>query len=93
MTELNADEVRIPKRAREAVARHERVIVYNRERAVLAIVHPDDVASPSRRSRGRRVADIAEALSGVAPPDPDFADDMERVLGSVGRVPEVPWEP
>ena len=92
MTSLNSDEVRIPRRAREAVARHEQVLVFNRERPVFAIVHPDDVAPPSRTRRGRAVSEIAAALAGVAPPDPGFESDMEDVLRSVGAMPGSPWE-
>ena len=88
---MNSEEVRIPRRAREAVARHEQVVVLNRERPVLAIVHPDDIGPRGDRRRGRSVAEIAAALAGVAPPDPDFASDMEAVLQSVGPVPEAPW--
>ena len=93
MTTLNSDEVRIPRRAREAVARHEQVLVLNRERPVFAIVHPDDVGANGGRSRGRPVGQIAAALAGVAPPDPDFAADMEAVLAAVGPIPGSPWEP
>lgn len=90
MTTLSSDEVRIPRRAREAVARHEQVVVLNRERAVLAIVHPDEVAATRRR--GRRVSEIAAALAGAPAPDPDFGADMEAVRRSVGPMPGSPWE-
>jgi len=92
MTTVNSEDVRIPKRAREAVARHERVVVLNRERPVLAMVHPDDLAEAATRRRGRPVREVAAALAGTAAPDPEFANDMEAVLNSVGRMPEVPWE-
>ena len=45
MTTIRAEDVRIPRHAREAVARHERVTVMNRERPAFVIVHPDDTAS------------------------------------------------
>ncbi len=48
MTTIKAEEVRIPRRAREAVARHEQVVVVNRERPAYVIVHPDDRAVTSR---------------------------------------------
>ena len=94
MTTLRSDEVRIPREAREAVARHEKVIVLNWERPVFAIVHPDDlgVAAVKRRP-GRLVREIAADLAGVPAPDPFFAEDMDAVLQSVGPVTEVPWEP
>ena len=42
MATLHAENVRIPRKAREAVARHEPVVVVNRERPAYVIVHPDD---------------------------------------------------
>lgn len=91
MATINADEVRIPRSVRDAVNRHERVVVLNRERPVLAIVHPDDVPESGARRRGRSVREIASLLAGAPSPDPEFAKDMEDVLGSVGSAPEDPW--
>ena len=91
MATVNAEEVRIPRRAREAVARHERVVVLNRERPVLAIVHPDLLDQDRPRRRGRSVREVAMALADSATPDPDFADDMAAVASSVGPVPGAPW--
>ena len=90
MSSISGDEVRIPRHAREAVARHETVVVFNRERAVLALVHPDD-ARPSSTSQGRPVRAITAILESLPPPDPAFADDLTEVLRSVGPVPEDPW--
>lgn len=92
MATVNADEVRIPRRVRDAVARHEQVVVLNRERPVLAMVHPDDLPRSVTRRRGRAVREIASLLAGAPSPDPDFSKDMEAVLGSVGPLPEDPWE-
>ena len=92
MTTVRADEVRIPRKVREAVIRHEQVVVLNRERPVLAIVHPDDLPRSGTRGRGRTVREIASLLTGVPDPDPDFAEDMDAVLGSLGPVPGDPWE-
>ncbi len=92
MATINADEVRIPRHVREAVTRHERVLVLNRERPVLALIHPDDLPQTGARRRGRPVAEIAALLSGVPAPDPDFATDMDAALGNVGSPPEDPWE-
>ncbi|MHB1498603.1 MAG: hypothetical protein ACYCXN_11925 [Acidimicrobiales bacterium] len=94
MTTLRSDEVRIPREAREAVARHEKVIVLNRERPVFAIVHADDLgAAALKRRPGRLVSEIAADLAGAPAPDPFFAEDMGAVLRSVAPVTEVPWEP
>lgn len=92
MATINADEVRIPKSVRAAVTRHEQVVVLNRERPVLAIVHPDDLPQSSTGRRGRAVREIASLLAGAPAPDPDFAEDMDAVLASVGSAPEDPWE-
>jgi hypothetical protein len=92
MATINADEVRIPRSVRDAVARHEQVVVLNREQPVLAIVHPDDLPHFGTRRRGRAVREIAALLAGAPAPDPDFAKDMDAVLDSVGPVPEDPWE-
>lgn len=91
MATINADEVRIPKSVRDAVTRHEQVVVLNRERPVLALVHPDDLPQSGTRRRGRAVREIASLLAAAPAPDPDFAKDMDTVLGSVGSVPEDPW--
>jgi hypothetical protein len=93
VTTVNAEHVRIPKSAREAVARHERVVVVNRDRPVLALIHPDDLQAPGTGRRGRRVRDIVAALAGTVAPDPEFANDMDAILKSVGPAPEEPWEP
>jgi hypothetical protein len=93
MTTIKADEVRIPRRAREAVAHHEKVVVMNRERPAFVIMHPDDheQATPSRR--GRPLRDALARLAQAAPPDPEFGTDMEAVLRDIGPVPSDPWAP
>ena len=92
MTTIKADEMRIPRRAREAVAQHEKVIVMNRERPAFVILNPDDQeeASPSRRGRplGEALARLAQAPA----PDADFGTDLEAVLRDVGPAPTDPWE-
>jgi hypothetical protein len=93
MTTIRAEEVRIPRRAREAVARHEQVVVVNRERPAYVIVHPDDRAAASRPRRGRPLREALSLLANAALPDPGFAEDMEAVLDEVGPSPEDPWAP
>ena len=94
MTTIKAEDVRIPRSARDAVAHHEDVVVVNRERPVFVIVHPD---SQSRTASGlRRGRSLSAALSMLAQaglPDPAFAADMEFVLESVGPTPGDPWAP
>lgn len=91
MTIVKADEVRIPRRAREAVAHHEEVVVLNRERPAFVIVHPEDHRLTVSPRRGRRLKEALALLANAAPPDPGFADDMEAVLDSVGTAPSDPW--
>lgn len=92
MTTINAEEVRIPRRAREAVARHEHVLVVSHDRPAFVIIHPDDDPSgvpPVRR--GRPLREALALLAAGPPPDPGFAEDMEAVLADVGSMPEDPW--
>ncbi|MHB8491630.1 MAG: hypothetical protein ACYDA6_05365 [Solirubrobacteraceae bacterium] len=91
MTVLRAEEIRIPRRAREAVAHHEAVVVFNRERPAYVIIHPDDHGQTAVQSRGRPLRDALAALMQASPPDPAFAEDMEAVLDAVGRGPADPW--
>ena len=94
MTEIPAEEVRIPRRAREALARHEEVVVLNRERPAYVIVNPEDHARMGRPPRrGRPLREALGILANAAPPDPSFAADMEKVLGTVGPAPGDPWAP
>lgn len=90
MATIKAEEVRIPRRMRDAVARHEDVVVVNRERPVYVITHPDDHRASSPR-RGRPLREALSLLAQAAPPDPAFAEDMEAVLDTVGPAPGDPW--
>jgi len=91
VTTLPADAVRIPKSAREALARHEVVVVMNRERPAFVLVNPEDHARPME-GRGRPARDAMALLMALPPADPEFVADMEAVLESAGDVPESPWE-
>jgi hypothetical protein len=91
MTTIRAEEVRIPRHAREAVARHERVVVVNHERPAFVIVHPDDTAAGPPARPGRPLREALGLLAGAALPDPAFAGDMEIVLTDVGATPDDPW--
>ena len=94
MTTIRAEDVRIPRHAREAVARHESVTVMNRERPAFVIVHPDDTpAAPPPARRGRPLREALSVLASAALPDPGFADDMEAVLRDIGPAPGDPWAP
>ena len=91
MTTIRAEDVRIPRHAREAVARHEPVTVMNRERPAFVIVHPDDTTAAPPPRRGRLLREALGILAGAALPDPGFADDMEAVLREIGPAPDDPW--
>jgi hypothetical protein len=92
MATIKAEEVRIPRRVRDAVAHHEEVVVVNRERPAYVIVHPDDHGAGFSR-RGRPLREALSLLGQAAPPDPAFAEDMEAVLDAVGPAPGDPWAP
>ena len=93
MVTIHSDDFRIPKAAREAVARHEDVVVMNRERAAFVVVNPEDRAHPGGAPpRGRSLREAAAMLLAAPLPDPGFGADMAAVIASVGSVPEDPWE-
>jgi hypothetical protein len=92
MATVRAEEVRIPRRARQALARHEDVVVLSHDRPTFVIVNSEDHPSTSRSSRrGRSLSEALRLLAGAARPDPHFAADMEKYLESVGPTPEDPW--
>jgi hypothetical protein len=92
MATIRAEEVRIPRWAREAISHHEEVVVVNRERPAYVIVHPDDHGARTHSAhRGRPLRDALALLAQAGPPDPAFAEDMEAVLDTVGPAPADPW--
>jgi hypothetical protein len=94
MKTIRANDVRIPEEAREALARHEEVVVLNRSRPVYVIVNPDDHSRESApRRQGRPLREALAILSSAPLPDPAFAEDMEAVRNAVGPIPADPWAP
>ena len=93
MATLKSEEIRIPRRARDAVASHEEVVVFNRERPAFVIVHPDDHERTGVSNRGRPLREALALLAHAGSPDPAFAEDMEAVLDAVGPAPVDPWAP
>lgn len=92
MTTIRAEEVRIPRLAREAVARHEHVLVISHDRPAFVIVHPDDDPSGAHAApRGRPLREALALLAAGPNPDPNFAEDMEAVRADTGPAPEDPW--
>lgn len=89
MTTVNAEDVRIPRHVREALARHEEVVVLSHERPVYLILNPQD--RHRQPSQGRQLSEALDLLATAPLPDPGFADDMMAVLDSVGRMPADPW--
>jgi hypothetical protein len=92
MTTIKADDVRIPRRAREALARHEEVVVLNRDRPVYVLSNPDDrVRGTAATRRGRPLREAIAVLAGAPLPDRGFGRDLEAIRDSAGPVPEDPW--
>jgi hypothetical protein len=91
MNTINADDVRIPRRAREAVARHEDVVILNRDRPVYVLSNPDDrkVSKPLRR--GRPLREALALLASAPLPDDLLGHDLEAIRESVGPLPADPW--
>ncbi len=93
MVTVHSDAVRIPKSAREAVARHEDVMVLNHDRPAFVIVNPTDRSRTDNPAfRGRSLNEATATLLAAPLPDPDFAVDMAEVIASGGVAPEDPWE-
>ena len=94
MKTIRADEVRIPRGARDAVAKHEEVVVLNRDRPTMVIVNPDDHGRGWEAAQRGRPLDEALARLRAAPlPDDAFARDLEAVVAAAGAIPADPWEP
>lgn len=92
MTTVNADDVRIPRRAREALARHEEVVILNRDRPVYVLSNPDDRPPASGSLRTGRPLREAMAILATAPlPDDEFGRDLEAIRESIGPMPTDPW--
>ena len=89
MTTVRAEEVRIPREVREALARHEEVVVLNRERPVYVIVNPEDRREPSI---GRSLDEALAVMAAAPLPDADFEKDMRAVRAAAGEMPSDPWE-
>jgi hypothetical protein len=97
MTTIPANDIRIPSVAREALARHEAVMVLSHGRPAYVLVTPDAYESGHRPkagspSGGRRLRDALEILAAAPRPDPSFGDDLEAIQASAGPMPADPWE-
>lgn len=92
MTTINADDVRIPRKARDALARHEEVVVLNRDRPVYVLSNPDDRRSASTSMvKGRPLRESIAILIAAPIPDATFGADLEAILDSIGPMPTDPW--
>jgi hypothetical protein len=92
MNTINADDVRIPRRAREAVARHEEVVILNRDRPVYVLSNPDDRRSVSKPlRRGRPLREALAVLASAPLPDDLLGRDLESIRESTGPLPADPW--
>jgi hypothetical protein len=94
VTTIPANDVRIPAAAREALARHEAVMVLSHGRPVYVIVNPDvyEAEPAGSRIRGRRLRDAVAILADAPRPDPEFGNDLEAIRKSIGVMPSDPWE-
>jgi hypothetical protein len=93
MTTINADDVRIPRRAREALSRHEEVVILNRDRPVYVLVNSDDhLRAPDSARKGRPLREALAILAGAPLPDAEFGNDMEAIIDAIGPMPADPWE-
>jgi hypothetical protein len=91
MTTIKAEDVRIPRGVREALARHEEVVVLNRERPVYVILNPEDRRGHLEPPPGRSLDEALALLAGAPLPDAKFGDDMRAVRDAVGEMPGDPW--
>ncbi|GAC1574847.1 MAG: hypothetical protein NVS3B18_08480 [Candidatus Dormibacteria bacterium] len=92
MTTINADDVRIPRKAREALARHEEVMVLNRDRPVYVLSNPEDRRSASKSMvKGRPLRESIAILTASPLPDDRFGADLEAIRDSIGPMPADPW--
>ena len=92
MTTINADDVRIPRKAREALARHEEVVVLNRDRPVYVLSNPEDRRSAATSMvKGRPLRESIVILTAAPLPDAWFGADLEAVRDAVGQIPADPW--
>ena len=93
MKTVRANDVRIPAAAREALERHEEVLVVSHDRPAFVIVRASDHRSGGSLSpRGRRMVDAAALLARSPLPDEHLGDDLEAVRASTGPEPQDPWE-
>jgi hypothetical protein len=92
VTTINAEDVRIPREVREALARHEEVVVLNRERPVYVILNPEDRRTQLGTPIGRPLNEALALMAAAPLPDEDFVRDMDAVRESVGEMPKDPWE-
>jgi hypothetical protein len=92
MTTVKAEDVRIPREVREALARHEEVVVLNRERPVYVILNPEDGRGHLEPALGRPLDEALAVMAGAPLPDDEFGNDMRAVREAVGEMPGDPWE-
>jgi hypothetical protein len=95
MTTVDANNVRIPVEAREALAKHEEVVVLHHGQPAYVIVNREDWtrANPKTPGRGRRLDEALEILTSAPLPDPAFGEDMTTIRELAGETPLDPWEP
>src|SRR5258708_23072029 len=93
MTTIRAEDVRIPRRVRDALARHEEVVVLNRERPVYVILNPEDRRDHSEPALGRPLDEALAVMAAGPLPDDEFGNDMRAGRQAVGAMPSQPCGP
>lgn len=93
MTTINADDVRIPRRVRDALDRHEEVVVLNRNRPVYVLSNADDRRrAAGLLGNGRPLREAVTILAAAPLPDDLLGSDLEDIRRSTGPNPVDPWE-
>jgi len=91
---VRSNDFRIPAAAREALERHEEVLVVSHDRPVFVISSASDhPAGAPMAPRGRRLVDAVALLTRAPFPDGEFGTDLESVRAATGPVPPDPWAP
>ncbi len=93
MLKLNAESIRIPKEAREAVLRHETVIISSHEHPILALVNVDDIQGKGGLDQvGKPFGAIVNELANIALPDLEYFEDLKNINCLQEQSPLNPWE-
>ncbi len=92
MLKLTAEDIRIPKIAREAILRHEKVIVSSHEYPILAILNIDDIGTDNNYDQvGKSFGAILNELKNIPLPDEGYFKELANINVSQEFSPTNPW--